>query len=437
MMCPKAEQIHGVLSNHMLADGIPLVFDTKKSHDNFFVDSIDSRAYLDMFSFFASGALGHNHPVFSRDEVREELLEAAIVKPSLSDVYTESMAEFVEEVASVTPKAMPYHFFVEGGALAVENALKAAFDWKTRKNIEAGIGEKGTQILHFRHAFHGRSGYTLALTNTQSIEKTQYFPKFRWPRVNSPAIEFPITEESMAQTIENEQKTLEEIKQCFLDNPDDIAAVLIEPIQGEGGDRHFRPEFFVALKELTLEEDVLLIFDEVQTGLGITGRWWCHEHFDVRPDLMVYGKKMQVGGFCSTNRINEIDSVFKVSSRINSTFGGNLCDMVRGKWIIRTMKEESLVENSHTQGELLMRDIVQWAEESGKVFRVRGRGLMIAFDLQDKETRDTFLKVSLEEEGLLLLSCGECSIRFRPHLVFNDSVRELLMNSLEKVIQKI
>ena len=335
------------------------------------------------------------------------------------------------------PPGFNHLFFIEGGALAVENALKAAFDWKVRKNILKGRGEKGGQILHFRHAFHGRSGYTLSLTNTHSLAKTQYFPKFAWPRVASPALEFPVTPESLDRTRRMESDVISEIKRQFAERPHDIAAVIIEPIQSEGGDRHFRGEFLKALRDLTHEEDSLLIFDEVQTGMGITGKMWCFEHFGVTPDMFVFGKKMQICGFASTTKVDEVDSVFKVSSRINSTFGGNLTDMVRAKWILRTIREDRLVDSAQRMGRVLLDVLTAWAASSGgRITAVRGRGLMVAFDLADGASRDAFRKAA-QDAGLLVMACGDKSIRFRPYLIFDERALGELTRLLERVLAQL
>jgi L-lysine 6-transaminase len=428
--------LHRRLARHMLADGMPLVFDLEKSRGNHFVDKVTGRSFLDVFSFFASGALGHNHPVFFRKEVEEALLTVSRVKPSLADIYTEEMLAFVEKIASITPEHLPYHFFIEGGALAVENALKTAFDWKVRKNLKKGRGEKGQQILHFTEAFHGRSGYTLSLTNTFSRVKTQYFPQFHWPRIPSPAMKFPFEGLRKEETLKAEELSLVAVKQAFVDHPDDIAAILIEPIQSEGGDRHFRGEFLRALQNIALEEEALLIFDEVQTGMGLTGRWWCHEHFDLKPDILVFGKKMQVCGLAAGRRLDEVEHVFRVSSRINSTFGGNLTDMLRARWIVNTIEEENLLEQTVVQGKKLLEKLKHWGTGKTQLSNFRGRGLLIAFDFPTTEKRDAFIKQSFEER-LLILSSGSHSVRLRPFLVFDDAAEEELLEKLERAFMKM
>src|SRR5271156_7033752 len=188
------DQVHEVLARSILVDGYDLVLDLAESAGSYLVDARDGRRYLDMFTFFGSSALGMNHPALADDEeVRDELTEAALNKPSNADVYSEPMADFVETFARVLgDPALPHLFFVEGGALAVENALKVAFDWKSQRNEAAGRpAGLGTQVMHLTRAFHGRSGYVLSLTNTEP-GKTARFPKFDWPRIDVPAATFPL-----------------------------------------------------------------------------------------------------------------------------------------------------------------------------------------------------------------------------------------------------
>src|SRR5947208_9135707 len=180
------------LEKHILVDGFKLVFDLEKSHGSCFVDAATGRELIDLYSFYASQPVGFNHPYFDRPEVQADLLAAAKVKVANADVYTVQFATFVDTFARVVGlPPLDRYFFIEGGALAVENALKAAMDWKVRKNMVAGHGDRGTEILHFRHAFHGRTGYTMRLTNTDP-RKTDLFHKFDWLRVSCPYIDFAL-----------------------------------------------------------------------------------------------------------------------------------------------------------------------------------------------------------------------------------------------------
>jgi L-lysine 6-transaminase len=411
-------EVHAVLARHMLADGFDLVFDFEKSHGAWVHDARNGQEYLDFCMFFASNPIGYNHPGMKDPEFLKVLHRVAQLKPSLSDVYSVEYAGFVDAFARLAmPATMRHAFFVEGGALGVENALKTAFDWKVRRNRAKGIpGERGQQVIHFRQAFHGRTGYTLSLTNTDPV-KTDLFPKFAWPRIENPGLRFPVTAEVERDVVAAEERALDQVEKAFTDHPDDIAAVIIEPIQAEGGDVHFRPEFLQALQGKARRHEVFFIVDEVQTGVGITGKMWAHEHFGLEPDAIAFGKKMQVCG-CMVGPLvdEEPENVFRVSSRINSTWGGGLTDMVRARRYLEIIHEEKLVDNARVVGERLLEDLRSLQQDLGGVMtNARGRGLMIAFDLPTPDLRAQARK-RMMANGLLLLACGVRSIRFRPPL---------------------
>src|SRR5213592_3201270 len=286
-----ARALH-VLEKHVLMDGFKIVIDLEKSRGSYMYDEATGRRLIDLYVFFGSLTIGFNHPYFDEPSVKEDLLRAAKFKVANSDIYSEGYAEFVEtfsRVAGFPP--LDRYLFIEGGALAIENTLKAAMDWKVRKNMAAGRGERGAEILHFRHAFHGRSGYTMSLTNTDP-RKTDLFAKFDWPRISCPSIDFSLPESKReAEVINRERKAEQEIRDFIQQRNIDICAIIIEPIQGEGGDNHFRGEWLQKLRKICDENDILLIFDEVQCGMGATGRNWCCEHFNVVPDLLAFGKR--------------------------------------------------------------------------------------------------------------------------------------------------
>ncbi len=411
-----SKNVKATLSKHILADGFDPVMDMEKSHGSWLVDERDGTEYLDMFSMFASGAVGYNHPDIIAK--RDRLAISAQNKPTLSDIYNVYFAEFVDTFSKTAiPDYLPHTFFIEGGGLAVENALKVAFDWKCRKNISNGKGEKGSRIIHFNQAFHGRTGYTLSLTNTTDPRKTMYFPKFDWPRIVNPTLTFPITDEVLEEVEKNEKLAVEQIKTAITNHPDDIAALIIEPIQGEGGDNHFRDEFFIALRQLCDENEMLYILDEVQTGLGITGKWWAHQHNSVKPDIITFGKKSNVCGLLASRRVEEVENhVFAESSRLNSTFGGNLTDMVRFQIVLEIIEKENLLENVRNMGDFLQSELQNLAEEFPfYVTNPRGLGLFSAFDLPSQTERDNLFS-NLLENKLLILPSGDQAIRFRPHL---------------------
>lgn len=431
-------QVHDSLRRHILVDGYPLVIDLENSRGSIVRDAITGRELVDFYSFFASNPIGFNHPGMRDERTRERLLATASVKVANSDKYTTYYAEFVETLArTAAPPELSKYFFVEGGALAVENALKTAFDWKVRKNLAAGRGERGQQILHLEHAFHGRSGYTMSLTNTDR-NKTDYFPKFPWPRIPSPMIRFPLAEPShLADVEERERAAVRAAEAAFERAPHDIAAIIIEPIQSEGGDNHFRPEFFRELRRLADQHEALLVFDEVQTGLGGTGKWWALEHTGVMPDVVCFAKKMQVGGILVGDRIDDVpDNVFHKPGRINSTWGGGLVDMVRATRILEIIEAEGLIENARVRGEELVAGIQRIEARQALVTNARGKGLMCAIDLPDAKTRDAVIKRCFAD-GMLVLACGSRSIRFRPSLTVSAEIIADGVARLERAIVEV
>ncbi len=419
------ENVMDILQKHLLIDGFDVVFDLRRSKGSYVFDAKRKKYFLDFFTFFASSPVGFNHPRMTSPDFLEKLARVSIHKPSSSDSYTVEMAEFMETFSRLAmPDYLPHAFLVEGGALAVENALKASFDYRMQKNLQAGIYQTDSdadkmKIIHFRRAFHGRTGYTLSLTNTDPV-KTKYFPKFSWPRIHNPAMKFPLNDSNISFVQHEEEISVNQLKQAIVEHGKNIAALIVEPIQAEGGDNHFRKEFFQRVKEICSENDIIMIMDEVQTGIGLTGKMWAHQHF-VEPDAISFGKKTQVCGMLAGRKFDEVrDNVFNTTGRLNSTFGGNLTDMVRFTRFLEIITEEKLVENAAKVGAYLSAKLSELEQEFPALMtNARGRGLFCAFDMPSAEKR-LELRRSVFDKGLLLIGCGERTIRFRPPLNLSE-----------------
>jgi len=421
----------------MLADGMSPIIDLERSHGSWLVDGNTGKEYLDLFSMYASMSVGYNHP-YVLDNI-DRLTRASINKPANSDIYSPEMAEFVDTVGRIAqPDYMPHAFYIEGGGLAVENALKTAFDWKARKNISLDKPVGQNKVIHLKDCFHGRTGYTMSLTDSPDIRKVQYFPKFKWPRITNPSISFPMDQENLHSIAKMEERSINELKDILRESADDIACMILEPIQGEGGDNHFRNEYFQELKLLSKENDFLLIFDEVQTGIGITGKMWAHEHHDVEPDIMSFGKKTQCCGIFAGDRLKEVDDhVFDESSRINSTFGGNLVDMVRFTIYLELIEKEGLVQMAAENGSYLLSSLNALQEQNnGLISNARGKGLFCAYDLPSTEERDKLI-ANMAAEGAIILGCGHNSIRFRPHLNISRNEIDQAMSMMKSALSKL
>lgn len=432
------EDVIPTLRKYMLVDGYDLVIDLQKSHGAYFYETRNQKYYLDLFSFVASNPVGLNHPKMNNPEFISYIGKIALTKPSNSDIYCAEMAEFVEAFFNIAaPPYLKYAFFVEGGALAVENALKTAFDWKVNKNFTKGYSrEVGHQVIHFRDAFHGRSGYTMSLTNSDPV-KVALYPKFNWPRIINPKIKFPLNENNLDEVIKLEQQAVTEIKNAISANKDDIACLIIEPIQGEGGDNHFRKEFFEQLRTICDESDIMFIVDEVQTGVGMTGKMWAHQHY-VQPDIVAFGKKSQVCGIIVTERVDEYpDNVFHHSSRLNSTWGGNLTDMVRFKKYLEIINEDKLVKNAEVVGDYLLNKLHHLQEKYPELISgARGKGLFCAFDLPSPALRNT-IRDKVLEKGAIMLGSGTHSIRFRPPLIITKEQIDEGINIIDDCVKTI
>ncbi|MBW3619724.1 MAG: L-lysine 6-transaminase [Actinobacteria bacterium] len=431
----EATQVLTTLRDHLVVDGYDFVLDLEASEGSWLVDARDGTRYLDMFTFFASNALGMNHPRLTTDEVRSRLATTAVNKPSNSDVYTRELAGFVATFEEVLgDPALPYLFLIEGGALAVENALKAAFDWKSRHNEAHGRDPAlGTRVLHLEGAFHGRTGYTMSLTNTDP-RKVARFPKFDWPRMPAPALTFPLDEHDEDNRAA-EDVALAAAEAAFAAHPHDIACFIAEPIQAEGGDRHLSPRFLQAMQALCRGHDALFVIDEVQTGVGLTGTTWAYQQLGVEPDLVAFGKKLHVCGVMGGGRLDEVEGhVWRSSSRINSTFGGNLVDMVRATEILRVVRDEALPERAGELGGKLLGRLRELQDAHASVSNARGRGLMCAIDLEDGDLRDRVTAAMFADEHVFLLGCGPRSVRFRPPLTVTEDELDLALTALDRVL---
>ncbi|MFC7341865.1 L-lysine 6-transaminase [Saccharopolyspora griseoalba] len=379
-------------------------------------DARDGTRYLDLTMYFSSAPLGHGHPGLRTPDFEAALVRVGRVKPSNPDFATVEQARFATTFRRVVGvDELPLLFFIDGGTLAVENALKVAFDWKTKLNARRGVAVRGSRVLHLERAFHGRSGYTTSLTNTDP-NKVRDYPMFDWPRIPSPAVE-PGERWDVAELLPEEQVALDAARAALRRYGTEIACFVYEPIQGEGGDRHLRPRFLRAVQDLCREHDVLTVADEVQTG-ALTGQAWAHQALGLEPDLVAFGKRMQVCGVMGGRRVLEIaDNAFREPSRISSTWGGSLTDMVRATRILEVIEEEGLFEHSRAMGELLLAELRELAAEfPQRVHSPRGRGLMCAISFHEPADRDRALAIARDSHRTLFLPSGPDSLRARPPL---------------------
>lgn len=418
---------HEFIEDYMLKDILPIVPDFEKSHGCYLVDKKTGSEYLDCFTFFASNPLGYNREELSEKQFERELLKVAKIKPSNSDIWSVEMAQFLQTFIRVAiPKSYKNLFLIDGGALAVENAIKAAVDWKIKRFGD--IGEREIDIIHLENSFHGRSGYTLSLTNTADPRKYKGFPSFPWTRLTPPVCnnktsdDVRIKEDIFFKNLSESLTVSDSRLPC---------CVVIEPIQGEGGDNHFTTQFHGRLRKICTEKDVLLIYDEVQTGLGLTGKMWAFQHYGIEPDIVCFGKKVQICGVMCTDKIKEVpNNVFEERSRISSTWGGNLVDMVRSKKFLEIIESNNLVVNAKLVGNYIIHELETLQRNHSNIIEgVRGKGLMIAFDVKEPYSRDEIISL-LFQNKVIVLPCGRNSIRIRPPLDFSKHCSDIFIKKL-------
>ncbi len=397
---------HGAKSTHVY----PFVWDYLSESKGPFCKDIDGNTFLDLAQHAASTPLGYNHP-----EIEEALKEYKIIDPikmAGQDFYVKNKVpgptELQEKIVETTEKFnLDTVFLLNSGAEAVENAIKISYDRKGKKGVS------------FDKSFHGR---TLgALTLTQRVGKY----KKRYPKI--PGVEKApfctcrdkYNGKCKCGAIEKAKKKIEETEE--------LSYVIIEPIQGEGGYRIPSKEFMKRIKDKTKDKNALFISDEIQAGLGRTGKFWAIEHYEVEPDVITSAKGLRVGATIS-NR----DNFPEEKGRISTTWGaGDILASFIGYKTIEIIQKNNLVENAEERGKYLLKKLREMELE--EVSNIRGKGLMAAIDLETKEKRNKVVQESFKN-GLMLLGCGEKSIRFLPPLDIREREIDIAVNTLKDII---
>jgi 4-aminobutyrate aminotransferase len=362
-----------------------------KGKGSFFED-LDKNVFLDFASQIASNPLGYNHPALIK--VVKQFKNQSPVKYAGQDFTVQEHVDMIEEVLSIAPKGMNKIFLCNSGGEAVENAIKTAI----RK-------QKGMQrAVSFRRAFHGRTLGALSNTNSSQVQKKHYptFPVHRLP-YDTRAIAF------LEDMIKREA------------HPKDIGYVIMEGVQGEGGYNVPSKKLMKGIRRITKSRGIPLILDEVQSGMGRTGKWWAHQHFNINPDIMSSAKALQVGATLTSKKyMHEPGS-------ISSTWGGgHRLDLLMGATIIREIKKKNLLNNITMQGEYLRKRL----DEVSGVLNVRGLGLMCAFDLSSTKKRDD-LVLELMKHGVVTLGCSDKGIRLIPPYTVSGEEIDMFIEALE------
>eukprot|EP00920_Eleutheroschizon_duboscqi_P023596 GHVT01058790.1.p1 GENE.GHVT01058790.1~~GHVT01058790.1.p1 ORF type:complete len:481 (-),score=35.53 GHVT01058790.1:4405-5847(-) len=430
---------------------VSFFMDLEKSLGNYMVNA-DGKRFLDLYGHIASMPIGYNHPALLDLAGTSAFKSLVMHRTALGLIPPMEFATLVQDVLlKVAPPGLNHVITMACGSCANENSMKAAFtvaaarrrqgvgrgpwDYSTDEFNSAAEnrspGSSSCSVLSFKGGFHGRTLGALSCTRTKSLYKIDV-PAFPWPAVRFPHLRYPL-EEHEKQNREEEDECLRQVELALMDSTtkSPVAAVIVEPIQAEGGDNHATPYFFQGLRDLTLKHYVTLIVDEVQTGFFATGHTWAHEAWGLTtpPDIVTFSKKMQIAGFYYRPEYQP-----NAPYRIFNTWMGDAARLLQLKTILRVVEDENLVTNVQECGKALTELLM--ATDNLPVSNARGVGTFCAIDLPTSNLRDRCVN-EIRNRGVFVGPCGEKSIRFRPMLtcgpkhieqfsqVFHDVIRTL------------
>lgn len=375
------------------------------------------------------------------------MVNALINRPALGNFPSHDWAEILETgILKVAPKGLNQVFTGMHGSDANETAFKAAFMWRrqrdrggpavefTQEEMDSSMlnqtpGASELSILSFKTAFHGRLFGTLSTTRSKPIHKLD-IPAFDWPHATFPKLKYPLEEHAEENALA-EADSLAEVEHLIKNYHIPPAAVIVEPIQSEGGDNHASPAFFRGLRALTKKHGILLIVDEVQTGVGATGKFWAHDHWDLPepPDMVTFSKKAQTAGYYYGDPSLRPNKPY----RQFNTWMGDPARALLFRAIIDEVQRHDLVANTAKVGDYLFGQLERLAAKYPGQFanlRGKGQGTFIAFD---NPKRDEFLKKA-KKFGVNIGGSGESAVRLRPMLIFEKGHADVLLAALEKIV---
>ena len=422
------------------SDGEYLVTSTKslplaaKRGMGSFVEDMDGNVFLDFASGISVTNLGHVHP-YVTEKVQEQLHK--LWHFAGTDFYYKEQVDAARSISSITPGTFKKKvFFSNSGAESNEAAIKIA-----------KIFTKKQQFISFIGGFHGRTQGALSMTASKAIQQKGFFPSMpgveHVPYPNPFRNAFGIDGYEHPDELVN--RTLDFIEKYVLKTyapPENLAAFLVEPIQGEGGYIVPPVNFHKELRKLADENNMLVIMDEVQSGMGRTGKYFASEHFGVEPEIITIAKAVASGIPMGAVVINSrLD--FPESGLHSNTFGGNVLASVAATATIETMKRENILENVMKQGKYFKNRLLELKEKYKCIGDVRGLGLMVAIDfVKDQKTREADVKLrnNVEykafENGLITLSTGTSAVRLIPPLNIKQGEIDMGIEALEKAIKQ-
>ncbi|CAM4843188.1 unnamed protein product, partial [Rotaria magnacalcarata] len=442
---PKSKELVHALQKTQNALSAIFVLDMEQSVGNYAVD-VDGNILLDVYQQVASVALGYNHPAIQKVFQDPKNLSLLVNRPALGIHPTPKFIDQIQRtLLPIAPKGLEYTQSMMCGSCANENAFKAIFIWHASKirdgkpfseaELRSSVYNKPpgcptVSIMSFEGGFHGRTLGVLSCTHSIPIHKVD-FPSFDWPVAPFPRYKYPL-EENERENREEDERCLARIEELFHEyksKQNAVVGVVVEPIQSEGGDVHGSSKFFQNLQKLTKQNGAALLIDEVQTGLGATGKFWAHEHFNLpeSPDIVTYAKKFQTAGYFAKAEYQP-----KQPYRIFNTWMGEPAKLLILDAILETVNQENLIENTRKVGDILLNGLKDLNRQYPHlILNVRGRGTFCAFDMPDALVRDKFL-AQMRNAGIQIGGCGNVTIRFRPALVFAEKHAYIVLDKISE-----
>lgn len=382
--------------------------DFGRSHDSYLYDANRQRFFLDFFGMYSTLPLGYSHPIFKDPAYVADMMRCASIKVTNCEIATDEADRFFRAFTS-HPSMKPFaHFhFCCTGALAIEAAVKTAAAYKKSDR---------PHVIALRESFHGINSYGGFLTDRETIaaKRLEGMPSIGWSSVTNPKLVYGDDGVDRAATQRRLETFEEEFRACVRrQGAGNVVALIVEPIQSTAGDNYFPAEFFTLARSLCDELDIPLIFDEVQTGFGSTGKMWYFEHLRVVPDIVAFAKKAQTAGIMVREKFG---AIFDCAIKLEVTWDSTLVDLVRGYYVLKAYEEHGVLTNIRARSD----ELSQRLEETPGVLNVRRTGSLFAFDLADGRARDAF-KTRAFENGLLFNTSLERTIRLRPNLAVSSA----------------
>ena len=401
------------MSNISKSNRYNIKIDFEKSEKSYLFDKNRKKKLLDFFGMFSSLPLGYNHPIFG-DEFKEEILRVAPIKINNCFISSEETLEFDDAFTAYAPEVFKHFYYCCTGSLAVEAAVKTAIEYLRSKSQVAN-----PKVICFSNSFHGINGWGSFFTSREGNTKNRLEG---YPQYCATVVKSPQGEDKDDQIRKALHDTEIEI------STGNVAAILVEPMQSTFGDIYFSTELLVGLRYLCDQFDIPLIFDEVQTGFGASGKKWYYEHLRIMPDILIFGKKTQLSGIMVQEKFS---TIFKQPyKKLEATWDATPTDMIRCKYIIKAYKEENLLDNATKMGSYLLEEL----NKIEGVLNPRGVGCLLAFDLETQELRDRFALRCIDN-NLIVNTAEENTIRLRPNLNVSYNECTEALATIESAIQ--